>query len=226
MKNLRKTKITALIRQSTTTFVTVLLVMCGGSAALGQRGMGDSSGIARKIAKPPLLCISGKLQKIEIHPCEKTTGKADLGAHLILKDEQGRELNIHLGPAAVLSKTLKQLETGEKIELTGFRTDKMSANHYVAQTLILDSHIVRLRDSDLRPYWAAAAFTPDAPSPSAPASVGGKQAAGMNRFYCPPGFRRYRCFQDEWRPRCRRRCRGRFGCRRFFTNCRPNARRK
>ena len=43
--------------------------------------------------------ISGKLQEIKTHPCEKATGQAELGTHLILKDKNGREFNIHLGPA-------------------------------------------------------------------------------------------------------------------------------
>jgi hypothetical protein len=84
--------------------------------------------------KPCLIRLSGKLHQISTHPCEKTTGKADLGTHLIPEDKNGRELNIHLGPASDVSEIVKRLTVGNEFELIGFRTEKMPPNHYVTKT--------------------------------------------------------------------------------------------
>ena len=188
-----------------------MLVAIFSSDATAQRGIGDIDGVARQMLEPSLVHISGKLQEIKTHPCENTTGKADLGTHLILKDEQGRELNIHLGPTTVLSKTVEQLKIGKKIELIGFRTDKMPPNQYVAKTLIFNGDIIQLRDSSLRPYWAGGGFGWKTFSPYV--KTNDDQITAMRRchyYYArPKSWRRFN-LQNGQRPRCRRRCRGRF----------------
>ena len=210
MKNLDKTKLRAIGRGGINVLVTALVVLIWAAAAPGQRGMGDSKGVAQQRLKPHLVLISGKLQEIKTHPCENTTGKADLGTHLILKDKQGQEFNVHLGPAPALSETVKRLIVGRKLDLLGFRTDKMPPNQYVAQTLILDSRIIQLRDSNLRPYWAGSRFDQERLSPSAKTTVDQRTVMRKNRFYCHPKLWRRRCFQNGQRPRWTRRCRGRF----------------
>ena len=131
-----------------------MLSLMWAASASGQRGMGNNRGIAQLRLKPHVVRISGNLQEITTHPCEHTTGKAELGTHLILEDRQGRELNIHLGPASALAETVKRLTVGRKLDLLGFRTDQMLPNQYVAKTLILGSRLIKLRDSELRPYWS------------------------------------------------------------------------
>jgi hypothetical protein len=214
MKYLNRTRFGFVGRKDMTIFLCTLLVLIFSSAAPGQRGMSDSEGIARRMLKPRLVHISGKLQEIKTHPCENTSGKADLGTHLILKDKQDRELNIHLGPTPVLSKTVKRLKIGKIIELIGFRTEKMPPNQYVAKTLILNNNILQLRDSDLRPYWAGSGFSQEILIPSAKTTLDKRTALRSGCYYYSWPKLRQRCFfQNGQRPRWRRRCRGRFFCR-------------
>ncbi len=127
----------AIERHGIIVFVSTLIVLIWTATAPGQPGIGDSKGVMQQRLKPRLVRISGKLLQISTHPCENTTGKAKLGTHLILKDRDGRELNVHLGPASELSETVKRITVGANLNLLGFHTNKMPPNHYVAKTLLL-----------------------------------------------------------------------------------------
>lgn len=215
MKNLEKTGLSAIGRHSIVVFVSTLIVLIWAAASPAQLGMGDSKGVAQQRLKPRLVCISGKLQEIKTHPCENTTGKAEFGTHLILKDKHGQKLNIHLGPAPAVSEAIKRLTVGMKLDLLGFRTEKMSQNHYVAKTLILANHLIQLRGSDLRPYWSNNRLGDEVPSPST-ATTGKRKTSETKSSLCYyPRFWQSRRFQDGQRPRWRRRCRGRAYCRRW-----------
>jgi len=132
----------------------VLVAMLFSTTGYAQKGMGDHEGMARQAEKPPIVRISGILQEIKTHPCERTTGRALIGTHLILKDSQNREFNIHLGPTVEVADIVKRLSVGKEIEILGFRTEKMPADHRVAQALILGGRTIQLRDSMLRPSWS------------------------------------------------------------------------
>ena len=119
-----------------------------------QRGMGEPTGVARQAVKPEATSLSGEVLAVETGPCKKTTGPADVGSHFLLKTHNGKELNIHLGPAAVVDYIVEQLSVGKKVTVDVFRTAKMPTNHYVAQSLTFDGTTIRLRDEDLRPFWA------------------------------------------------------------------------
>jgi len=191
--------------------LSILTMLTWTATAPGQLGMGDSKGIAQQRLKPRLVRITGKLQQIQTHPCENTTGKAELGTHLILKDKQGQELNIHLGPASEVAETVKRLTIGTRLDLLGFHTDKMLPNHYVAKTLILPNHIIQLRSSDLRPYWSTNRPAGQVPSPMV-ATTGKQRMSEISRsFRNYPKYWRQRSFRAGQRPRWQRRCRGR-GC--------------
>ena len=209
MENFKETILWAVGRYGMVVLVSTLFVVIWTPTASGQLGMGDSKGVVQQRLKPRLIRVSGTLQQIQTHPCENTTGKAELGTHLILKDEHGQELNIHLGPASELSETVKRLTVGTKLDLLGFRTDKMPPNQYIAKTLILPNYIIQLRDSDLHPYWSNNRPAGQVRSPFT--AITGKrrtsEAVGSLRYY--PKYWRRRCFQAEPRPRGRRRCRER-----------------
>ena len=162
--------------------------------AYAQKGMGDYEGVGRQRIKPPIVRLSGVVKKIETHPCKNTTGMAELGTHLIIKDTRNQKLNIHLGPTEDVNDIVRSLSVGSRIDILGFRTEKMPANQYVAKTLILSDQVIHLRDSMLRPYWARSSLLPAGRRINAP-EVGpqSRDKITLNSGY---GFQWRRC------PRC------------------------
>jgi len=134
--------------------IAVLLWGASAPSAHAQKGTGEAAGVARQSVKPEVVSLSGKVRAIKTGPCEMTTGRAYLGTHLLLETPQGKELNIHLGPAAAVGHIVDQLPPGKKVTVKGFRTGRMSENHYVAQSLAFDDTSIQLRDENLRPFWA------------------------------------------------------------------------
>jgi len=125
------------------------------SAAYAQKGMGDQVGVARQGLKPPMTQLSGQIVSIETHPCEKTTGPALAGTHLIVEGTEGKQYNLHLGPANAVAPIVEPLQPGKQIQVVAFRTSQMPENQYVVTTLRLeDGKVLVLRDSDLRPFWS------------------------------------------------------------------------
>lgn len=171
--------------------------------AYAQKGMGDYEGVGRQRIKPPVVRLTGIVEGIETHPCEHTTGKAELGTHLIIKDSQNQKLNIHLGPAEEVADIVRRLSAGKKINIFGFRTEKMPANQYVAKTLVLGDRVIHLRDSMLRPYWSRNSLLAKSDRIYIPAV--GPQDRGSRKFdsgygfqwrYCPRRDRGYgQCFR-------------------------------
>jgi len=121
-----------------------------------QKGVGDQAGVARQPVLPPVVALSGKLVEIRIGLCEKTTGQSLVGTHLFVETPGGKNLNIHLGPAAGVADVVAKLSARANHDMTvkAFRTEKMPENHYVAQSLTFDANTIELRDENLRPVWA------------------------------------------------------------------------
>ena len=127
------------------------------SAVVAQRGVGEQTGVARMPTKPEIVTLSGKLTAINVGPCEHTTGRAQVGVHLIVEPTaqsiegtataKVEPLNIHVGPANVVEEMLTKFPVGTQLTIAAFRTEKMPANQYVAQSLKSDSTTVTLRDS-------------------------------------------------------------------------------
>ena len=140
-----------------TTAVTAILVLSWGvlaPLACAQRGMGELAGVGRRAVKPEVISLSGEVLAVETGPCEKTTGRAIIGSHFLLKTPKGDKLNTHLGPAAAVDYIVERLPVGKKVTVDVFRTAKMPTSHYVAQSLTFDGTTIRLRDERLRPFWA------------------------------------------------------------------------
>ena len=192
------------LRLSGIILIAALAALFCSTAAYAQKGMGDYTGIAREPIKPPITRLSGIVHEIRTHPCEHTTGKAEIGTHLILKSSQNQEFNIHLGPATAVADIVKQLAVGKEIEVFGFHTEKMPSNHYVAKQLVIGGRSIDLRDASLRPFWAKSNLH--------------TQGRGKNRLAIGPQSRgpiRYGSQrQPGWRGRSRRGNwqRRRFGC--------------
>jgi len=58
--------------------------------ALAQKGTGEPTGVARQGLKLPIEAMSGTIKDIKIGPCEKTTGRAKEGVHLVVLAPDGR----------------------------------------------------------------------------------------------------------------------------------------
>ena len=155
--------------------------------AYAQRGMGDSTGVARQGIVPELVTVSCELLSIETHPCKKTTGHGVIGTHLKVKTEEGKALNIDLGWATGVEPVVKQLSVGQNLEVTAFRTEKMPVGQYVAKSLNFDGKTVQLRDESLRPIWAGgrAAWGGSPGRGGYGRGRGWGRGAGWNAGYCP-----------------------------------------
>jgi len=143
--------------KTTMIFVVASTLLCGTlvTNAHAQKGMGESSGVARQAVKPEMVSLSGKLVDIKTGPCEKTTGRSPVGPHILLEVAKGEKLNIHLGPAAAVASTVAKLSIGQDVTVRAFHTEKMPDNHYTAQSLTFGKSTVELRDAGLRPAWAS-----------------------------------------------------------------------
>ena len=142
------------MRTAVTVTIAVLVSGAVASPVHAQRGMGERTGVGRQPVKPKVVSLAGSVLATETGPCEKTTGRADAGSHVLLRTPKGTKLNIHLGPATAVDYVVEQLTVGKKVTVHAFRTVKMPDNHYVAQSLALDGNTIRLRDEALRPFWA------------------------------------------------------------------------
>jgi len=135
-------------------FVFCILLGLTGLANAGQKGLGDSTGIARSEVRPAVVSLAGQLIKFDTHPCELTTGKAPLGTHLLLKMADGQAINLHLGPSTDIARLLAGVKEGSTLQVRAFRTEKMKENDYVAVSLTDGNQTVVLRNpKTLRPVW-------------------------------------------------------------------------
>lgn len=140
-----------LLKNMTLATITLLAV----STAYGQRGRGELEGVARQGLQPEMVEMKGSLLRTKTGPCPHTTGRAYIGTHLFIQEANGREVNIHLGPADAVKPFVDKLEIGQTIEVTGFRTQLLEEDEYVAQTVRGGEEVLQLRDEDLSPFWAA-----------------------------------------------------------------------
>jgi predicted Fe-Mo cluster-binding NifX family protein len=74
----------------------------------------------------------------------------------MIKTSDGKTVNIHLGPAAVVEFVTKELSRDMEVKVKAFRTTKTKKGQYIARTLTFGDRTVELRDENLRPAWAGA----------------------------------------------------------------------
>jgi len=140
--------------RSLSVIVTMVGMLGAPSAALAQRGMGDTQGVARQTVLPDLVDLAGTVSEVVIDKCAMTTGRAGVGAHVILSTPDGNPINLHLGPEVALPDLLAVLTPKAGVTTTAFRTDVMPADAYVAQAVTVDDETFILRDAQtLRPGW-------------------------------------------------------------------------
>lgn len=126
-----------------------------------QKGMGNSTGIAREFEQPEIELIVGRLDHIKTGPCEHATGYAYIGTHIFIKTDQSDELiNIHLGAAYAVKSFVDELEIGEEISIQAFRTDELQPQDFIAKEITTNGRTLQLRDENLRPFWAGSRSFP------------------------------------------------------------------
>ena len=142
--------------KTATTFMLGLVFAWGWttSAAYAQKGVGDPTGVARQAIRPEIVTLTGKLMEIKTGACESGTGRSPVGTHVLLRTPSGDQLNVHLGPAAVVAETVAKFSARQKLTIRAFRTEKLEENHYVATSVTFGKTTVRLRDDTLQPVWA------------------------------------------------------------------------
>jgi hypothetical protein len=155
--------------------------------AYAQRGMGDAEGLARRGLQPELTKVSGKLVRIETHPCQQTTGQGILGTHVGLLTPEGSTLDIDLGWAAAVESIAARLVIGQPLDAVVFRTDSMPEGRWVAKSLTIDGDVLALRDDRLRPFWAGPGR---GQGPSRTAAGSGWGTRGYRRWRRLPCWRR------------------------------------
>jgi len=153
------------------------------SVAWGQRGMGDSEEIVRQGQAPPVEELAGTLEKLEVAACQASTGRGQVGVHLLLRTENGELLNVHVGPARRLAALQEKLPVGKDVVVAAFRTEKMPGGHYVAREVRYGDEVIVLRGKNPRPLWAGPADADSARS-GPPAWAPGF-GSGCGRGYGP-----------------------------------------
>ena len=155
------------------------LLLCAlAQPASAQRGLGDDAGVVRQGLDTDRTVLSGTVDEVHTGPCEHTTGRSPLGAHLMLTAENGDGINLHLGPVGALADMLETVEVGDAVTADAFRTDAMPADAYVAVTVTVDEKVFRLRDESLRPLWANGTGRARGPGSHRPRGPGQGRVAG------------------------------------------------
>jgi hypothetical protein len=145
-----------MMRHFTSAGIAVLVSVLLAGAAVAQKGTGESTGMARRSTKPPIVTVAGTVTDIKIGPCKQTTGRSAEGVHLLLRAADNREINLHLGPSAALGDVIKAVSAGQPVTSDAFRTERMPQDAYVARVLTVGGRTFELRDVGLRPIWAGA----------------------------------------------------------------------
>lgn len=118
-----------------------------------QKGVGESEGMSRQRLNPEIVELNGTVKQVEVGPCKYTTGRSISGTHLMIEEDKGRVLNIHLGPTSEVSGFVTGIE-GDAVKIIAFRTNKLPEGHYIAKELVNNGNKIILRDDTLRPFWA------------------------------------------------------------------------
>lgn len=131
----------------------VLTALLLASPAVAQKGAGASDGLGRADMPVTTVTLTGRVQALKTGRCELTTGRAMIGAHVMLATEARNRVNLHLGPEVAVADLLDTLTPGTTVTAEAFRTDALPADAFIARTVTVDGTTTTLRDSDLRPAW-------------------------------------------------------------------------
>lgn len=142
------------MKTSTITWTATLLALFVATTGQAQKGQGETEGLARQGATPEMEAIAGTLERVKTGPCEHSTGRAQVGTHLLIREDDGRVVNVHVGPSRAVRPFVNSLTTGDALEITAFRTELLPPDQYIAKTIRTDDETYTVRSDDLRPFWA------------------------------------------------------------------------
>jgi hypothetical protein len=131
----------------------VLTALLLASPAVAQKGTGASEGLGHGDTPVATVTLTGRVQALKTGRCELTTGRAMIGAHVMLATETRNRVNLHLGPEAAVADLLDTLTPGTTVTAEAVRTDALPADAFIARTVTVGGTTTTLRDSDLRPAW-------------------------------------------------------------------------
>lgn len=123
-------------------------------SAFAQKGVGDSTGLARSAVQPQIVTLKGSLDHIKTDSCDKTTGHVIVGTHLFINTEDSDLVNVHLGAAYAVESFVNELKMGQIVNVQAFRTEKMGPLEFIAKEVAVNGETLQLRDENLRPIWA------------------------------------------------------------------------
>jgi len=135
-------------------FTAILVLLT--TSIFAQRGIGNNQGVGATARASAVHLVTGSIVEIVDEPCTETTGKFNQGRHLIITTSasNAREVNIHLGPTAVVEDLITPLKRGDTATFTVFSTSDLPENQYIAQEVHLKDRKIALRDSNLSPVWS------------------------------------------------------------------------
>ena len=136
------------------TVLAIAAALVLGVPAAAQKGMGEPTGVAREMVKPPVQKMSGTVTDVKVGECEQTTGRSTTGAHLIVRTKEEKTINLHLGPLTAVEHVVEKVPPGTPISFDTFRTEAMPEDAYVAKSITVEDKVIHLRDKNLRPSWA------------------------------------------------------------------------
>ena len=133
------------------TYWSAALLLIGSSVLFAQprRGMGMMS----RYDKSTEAKFSGTVEDV----AQAQGRRGNMGSHLALKTDSGTH-DVHLGPAAYISKEGFSFAKGDQIEVLGSKITLAGKDAIIAREVTKDGKTLVLRDENGRPQWSRSAM--------------------------------------------------------------------
>lgn len=131
--------------------------MCGQVMPKGKKGQKGSMSKANTQAwmynPASVVTIKGEISSVDkIQPKNQRPNAKGYGVHLTVKTNQGDQV-VHVGPSWYLDKQKLALNKGDKIEITGSKTNINKQDVIIAGQLTKGNQGLKLRNDDGTPTW-------------------------------------------------------------------------
>lgn len=105
---------------------------------------------ATGVCKPKL--ITGKVNRVFT---ETLQDEMYPGMALLVDTRDHGQVRVHLGPVWYLERQEFTLKPGQEVQVQGICLDEKGQTRLIAAQVVVDSHVLLLRDSEGRPMWEA-----------------------------------------------------------------------